>query len=170
MKISVRHLEEADKPKLVEIYSHASVLENTTQISHLGSARINKLFEVDNQIVLVAVIDGEVVGHISLYTTSKPRCKHVADLALAVAPEHQGQGVGKVLLKEALDMADNWLNLVRVQLEVYTDNPGAIALYKKFEFEVEGEKKFSAFKLGQYCNTLQMARIQPNLVLHQNTF
>jgi len=47
-----------------------------------------------------------------------------------------------VLLKEALDMADNWLNLVRLELEVYTDNLGAISLYKKFEFEVEGEKKF----------------------------
>jgi len=61
--------------------------------------RINKLFEVDNQIVLVAGIDGEVVGHISLYTSNKPRCKHVANLALAVAPDYQGQGVGKCCLK-----------------------------------------------------------------------
>ncbi len=37
-----------------------------------------------------------------------------------------------------MDLADNWLNLQRLELTVYSDNAAAIALYRKFGFEQEG--------------------------------
>jgi L-phenylalanine/L-methionine N-acetyltransferase len=47
-------------------------------------------------------------------------------------------GAGTVLMQSAVDLADKWLNLTRLELEVYTDNESVIRLYKKFGFTIEG--------------------------------
>ena len=44
------------------------------------------------------------------------------------------------------------------EIEVNSDNEKAIACYKKFGFEIEGEAKGSAFRHGRYINTYYMAR------------
>jgi RimJ/RimL family protein N-acetyltransferase len=49
-----------------------------------------------------------------------------------------GRGCGKRLLAAALDQADRWLNLRRLELNVWADNAAAIALYEQFGFEREG--------------------------------
>ncbi len=56
----------------------------------------------------------------------------------------------------ALDLADNWLNLTRVELTVYTDN--APALYEKFGFGIEGTHRRYAFSDGEYADACSMAR------------
>ncbi len=38
-------------------------------------------------------------------------------------------------MSEILDLADNWLMLVRIELGVFTDNEKAIKLYEKFGFK-----------------------------------
>ncbi|MGI2176004.1 GNAT family N-acetyltransferase [Shewanella frigidimarina] len=73
-----------------------------------------------------------------------------------------GIGVGSKLLEVALDLTDNWLNVTRVELEVYIDNKSAISLYKKFGFEIEGTSNNYAFKYGKYVDTLFIARINKN--------
>ena len=62
----------------------------------------------------------------------------------------------------ALDLADNWLNFVRLELTVYTDNAVALALYRKFGFEVEGTLKSYAFRNGRFIDAYTMARISPS--------
>lgn len=65
-------------------------------------------------------------------------------------------------MKEAINQADNWLNLVRVELEVHTDNLSAVSLYEKVGFETEGIKRLSTFKNGRYIDMLLMSRINPH--------
>ena len=50
----------------------------------------------------------------------------------------QGQGIGTALLRAALELADRWLELRRLELEVYADNAPAVRLYPKCGFSVEG--------------------------------
>jgi putative acetyltransferase len=77
-----------------------------------------------------------------------------------VRDDWQGKGVGTALMQAAVGLADNWLNLVRLELEVFTDNEPAVKLYKKFGFVVEGTLSRFAFRDGQYVDTLAMARIK----------
>jgi putative acetyltransferase len=63
-------------------------------------------------------------------------------------------------MEAALDLADNWLNLTRIALTVYTDNKAALALYKKFGFEIEGTHRRYAFRDGGYVDAYSMARIR----------
>ncbi|MBA2617412.1 MAG: GNAT family N-acetyltransferase, partial [Rubrobacter sp.] len=72
----------------------------------------------------------------------------------------QGRGVGTELMRAALDLAENWLNLTRIELDVYTDNKAGIALYEKFGFEREGTHRRYAFRDGEYVDAYSMARIR----------
>src|SRR3712207_8890917 len=49
--------------------------------------------------------------------------------------------------------ADNWLNVLRLELDVYVDNEPAVALYRKFDFEIEGTHRQAAFREGRYVDT-----------------
>ena len=64
-------------------------------------------------------------------------------------------------MEAALDLADNWLNLTRVELTVYTDNAAGIALYEKFGFGIEGTHPRFAFRNGEYVSAYSMGRIRP---------
>ncbi|MNR49613.1 Spermidine N(1)-acetyltransferase [compost metagenome] len=79
---------------------------------------------------------------------------------MGVAVAWQGKGVGSKLLATALDIADNWMNLQRIELSVYADNEAAIALYRKFGFETEGLFRDYAVRDGVLVDTLSMARLR----------
>jgi putative acetyltransferase len=108
----------------------------------------------------VACVDGEVVGSLSLIQQTNPRLRHVGHLGMAVRDDWQGKGIGTALMQAALDLADNWLNLTRMELHVFTDNESAIALYRKFGFEVEDTHRCFAFRDGEYVDACSMARVR----------
>ncbi|MBB5018329.1 putative acetyltransferase [Chitinivorax tropicus] len=110
--------------------------------------------------VLVAECDSQVVGEIMLDGYTNPARKHVASIAMAVHTDFQGQGVGSRLMTSALDLADNWLNLQRLELQVFCRNEPAIALYKKHGFEIEGTLRRHAFRAGQFLDAYWMARVR----------
>jgi L-phenylalanine/L-methionine N-acetyltransferase len=63
-------------------------------------------------------------------------------------------------MQAALDLADDWLNLTRIELSVYTGNAAAVALYEKFGFEIEGTHRRYAFRDGAYVDAYSMARVR----------
>jgi putative acetyltransferase len=102
-----------------------------------------------------------VVGNLGLEThPNRPRIRHAGSLGMAVRDDWQGKGVGTALMGAALDLADNWLNLRRIELSVYVDNSAAVALYKRFGFEIEGTHRRYAFRDGEYVDAYSMARIR----------
>lgn len=112
---------------------------------------------------LVAEVDGKVVGTAGLHRGRRPRAYHAAGFGMTVHEAYQGQGVGKALMAAAVEAADKWLNLVRIELEVWPDNERAIRLYESFGFEHEGRKRMAGFRDGQYVDSLVMGRIRPGL-------
>jgi putative acetyltransferase len=79
---------------------------------------------------------------------------------MAVHDDYHGRGVGTALMVACLDLADNWLNLHRVDLDVYVDNEPALRLYKKFGFVIEGRLVDYAFRDGAYVDVYMMARLR----------
>jgi L-phenylalanine/L-methionine N-acetyltransferase len=86
--------------------------------------------------------------------------RHVGEIGMAVRDDWRGKGVGSRLMEAVLDLADNWLGLTRVELRVYTDNEAAVALYKKFDFEIEGTHRRLALRDGEYVDAYSMARVK----------
>ena len=79
---------------------------------------------------------------------------------MAVRDDWQGKGAGTALMQAAIDLADKWLNLTRLELEVYTDNEPAIRLYEKFGFIIEGTLAQHSFRDGRYVDSHLMARLR----------
>lgn len=110
---------------------------------------------------LAACAEAEVVGQLTIYTfPNRPRRRHIGQIGMAVRDDWQGRGVGGALMQAAVTMADQWLNLQRLELEVYVDNEAALRLYQKFGFEVEGRFARAAFRAGEYVDVLAMARLK----------
>ena len=110
---------------------------------------------------LVACVDEEeVVGHLGLEMFTRPRRRHVGQIGMAVRDDWQSKGIGRALMEAALDLADKWLGLTRVELTVYSDNAAGVALYEKFGFEIEGAHRRYALRNGEYVDAYSMARLR----------
>lgn len=161
-KIIVRHAEIEDADALFELHSHQTVYANTLQLPYppkdVWKKRLNNPSGL--AIHLVAIIDQKVVGILTIHQHASVRRKHSASFGISIHPDHHRQGVGKTLMGTMIDYCDNWLNILRIELEVYSDNEGGIALYHKFGFSKEGEAKAYAFRNGKYVDAIFMSRIK----------
>jgi putative acetyltransferase len=162
-QVIVRHAEPDDYQALHRIFSGPKAIAGTIQLP-LPSAEAwrKRLVESPEGLFsLVACVDDEVVGSLGLETSpTRWRMRHVGSIGMAVRDDWQGKGVGTALMEAALDLADNWLNLTRIELRVYVDNSAAVALYKNFGFEIEGTHRRLAFRNGEYVDAYLMARIR----------
>ena len=61
-----------------------------------------------------------------------------------------------------VDYADHWAQVLRLELTVYSDNAPAIALYRKFGFEIEGTHRGFALRGGVFVDAHAMARLHRN--------
>lgn len=102
-----------------------------------------------------------IIGSIGLNVNAKHRLRHSGSIGIMVHKDYQNMGVGAALMKAIIDIADNWLMLIRVELTVFEDNEKAIHLYEKFGFQKEGLKRLAAIRNGKYENEYLMARINP---------
>ena len=146
---------------IYEIFACPGVVRNTLQLPYESLDRRRDWLQnrAPDEYMLVAEVEGKVVGSISL-SRRRNRLAHVAGLGMAVHDDYQGKGIGTALLGAALDLADNWLNIRRVELDVFTDNLTAIRMYEKFGFETEGIRKALAFREGNYVDAYHMARLR----------
>ncbi|MCI0398542.1 MAG: GNAT family N-acetyltransferase [Chloroflexi bacterium] len=160
--VTIRPPRIEDAAGLYALFRHPAVCRTTLQ---LPSQEIGKTEERLNAHLpglhrFVAEVDGRVVGMIILIQKKPQRLAHIAGLGMMVAPDYWGQGIGSRLMEAAVDLADNWLNLKRIELDVNTDNPAGVRLYEKFGFVIEGRKRFQAYGDGRWADSYFMARIQ----------
>lgn len=165
MEILIRKVCDDDYRQIAEIYADHQVIAQTTQQPYTDAAHWKEFYRSKSPqtVELVAVVDNRVVGHLGILPNISPRKKHVCSFGLAVHSNYQNMGVGKKLMEALVDLADNWLNISKIQLTVFTDNVVAISLYKKFGFVEEGIMKYDTFKNGKYADALLMARYHPKL-------
>jgi putative acetyltransferase len=163
MTISIRRAEPSDYPAYQQIFVGPRVIWGTLQLPFPTAERWRKVLAepAEGSFDLVACVDGEVVGQIYLGThPNRPRRRHAGQIGMAVRDDWQGKGVGAALMQAAVDLADRWLNLSRLELEVYTDNEPAVRLYKKFGFTIEGTLTRYAYRDGQFVDVYVMARLR----------
>jgi putative acetyltransferase len=159
--IVIRRAVTNDYEAVARIYAWPKAVAGTLQLPYSSPEIWRNRLEGEGVYALVAEVDNDLVGQIGLTTFPlAPRRKHVGAIGMAVRDDWQGKGVGSALLQVVTDLADNWLNLSRLELEVYTDNEPAVHLYQKSGFEVEGIKKMYAFREGRYVDVYAMARLR----------
>lgn len=163
-EVTIRALEMNDWEDVAELFLAPNCRWRTLQMPYQSRDQIKqKLVNPTPELYrLVAVINEEqkqkVVGMVSLHTYHGRRA-HVGGLGMFVHDNYQNQGIGSRLLEALIDLAENWLNLKRLELTVYTDNPSAIHLYEKYGFVIEGTLRKYAFRAGTYVDAYAMAKV-----------
>jgi ribosomal protein S18 acetylase RimI-like enzyme len=95
-------------------------------------------FERDMARAVYATINGKMVG---FYTIKSKPNKSICSLhAIGIEPKKQGKGLGKILLKDAINNAKD-MGFQYMDLGVDKDEKAALHLYKKFGFKIVKKMK-----------------------------
>ena len=171
--IAIRRAAATDAAAFARIMGHPDVLANLMQTPYSSEARwlaqlTEGLAPGKTDLQLVAELpdahgDLQVVASAGLHPAGMAlRRRHVMWLGISVAPEAQGQGVGRALMHAMCDWADHWGQVLRIELTVFTDNAHAIRLYQHCGFVQEGLHRGYALRHGQYADVVSMARLHPS--------
>ncbi|MGH9850328.1 MAG: GNAT family N-acetyltransferase, partial [Blastocatellia bacterium] len=109
--------EPSDAETLWECFISPKVVHGTLQLPYrsVESVRERLTKSEEGFFLLVAVVDGEVVGSISLHAATRPRLRHKGEIGMMVRDDWQGKGVGSAMMQAVIDLADKWLNLTRIR-------------------------------------------------------
>lgn len=159
--LTIRARTPADAASIAALHNLPGYRHGTLRTPYHSAEEIRKGIENQPATVtaLVAILDDQVVGDIGL-TRHAARRAHIGSFGMGVHDAFRGRGIGSALLGEIVAIADHWYNLKRLEMTVYADNEPALALYRKFGFEVEGTLRNFAFREGAFVDALTMARLK----------
>ena len=114
-----------------------------------------KSLEKGESIAICAEVNGRVVGMCDIHR-KKYRQSHIASLGISIAKAYRGIGIGKALMKKALELAKKELKVKMVILGVFENNRIARKLYKKLGFKVYGKLPKALQYKGKYVTSVYM--------------
>jgi RimJ/RimL family protein N-acetyltransferase len=107
--------------------------------------------------VLVAELDGVIVGRLSLARDPHPASAHVADLGLMVARPHRRRGFGRALMEAAEAWAED-AGVRKLELHVFPHNAPALALYERLGYRREGLRRRHYRRGEAFVDVVLMAK------------
>ena len=95
---------------------------------------LNEKTESSNEIEILAIIDGKVVGTAGIEAIGrKYKVKHRAEMGISILKEYWGLGLGKALSEACIHCAKE-AGYTQLELNVVAENEVAISLYKSLGF------------------------------------
>lgn len=120
-------------------------------------AWVNEMLVNDSELLLVAEVDGKIVGNIDFHIGKRKRIAHSGEFGMSVLPDWKNKGIGSILLKSLIAWAQSNPNIEKINLRVLSHNQQALVLYKKFGFKKEGRKyREIKYSDGTYVDEIHM--------------
>jgi L-phenylalanine/L-methionine N-acetyltransferase len=159
--LSIRAREPGDWQEFAALMALPMVRWGTLRLPFASKEQYRKWLESppEGMTGIVAVLDGRIVGCADV-TQYQGRRRHAGGIGLCVHDNFHGRGIGSAMMAALVELADDWLDLKRLELTVQVDNESAIQLYRKFGFEVEGTLRANSFRGGVYVDAHVMARLK----------
>ena len=112
--------------------------------------------EKENQIFVIAFIDGNIVGQMNARASHKPRLRHSCELGISTRKLHWGKGIATEVLTYLIEWAKTNPVIRKVNLRANISNTKAIALYEKMGFEHEGVHTRDFYLHGEFQDAVSM--------------
>lgn len=145
------HAYSASEPFDVEAGRAREVTRWSTETDEVGWRRAWGLFDHD-----------ELVGYLHLAGGALCSELHRAEMGMGVARAHRRRGGGSLLIRAAIGWACDQRTIDWIDLGVFSDNPGAQALYGRHGFVVVGRSpdrfRVDGQSLDETSMTLNVAR------------
>lgn len=94
--------------------------------------------QADNAILLVADLDGKIVGNLSFRVGPTKKFSHAGEFGVQILKDCWNLGIGTELIKYLINWAKENKSIYKISLRVRSDNQNAIHVYKKLGFKEEG--------------------------------
>jgi RimJ/RimL family protein N-acetyltransferase len=164
MSITVRAAEPGDAAELVDLAAEVGAEEEGWLIaggewrSTSDERRYLKAIRRHTYAaVLVAELEGRIVGRLSIARDAHPASEHVADLGLMVAREHRRRGAGLALMESAEQWARE-VGVLKIELHVFPHNEPALALYDRLGYERVGQRRRHYRRRGGLVDAILMEK------------
>ncbi|MBL1223771.1 GNAT family N-acetyltransferase [Enterococcus sp. BWR-S5] len=95
------------------------------------------LYASENNVLMVAIIDEQIVGTASVSASAKKRMEHLGEVGISILKEYWGFGLGYAMMMALVDWASESGVIRRLELTVQERNTRAIKLYEKVGFQTE---------------------------------
>ncbi len=123
-------------------------------------SHLKRVLKTEDQVYILAEDDkGDIIGLITTQVFRRKRTRHIIEFGIAVHSSWRGSGLGSLMLEELIRWAETVPSLEKIELHVHANNVGAIKLYQRYGFDIEGRRK-AAFKYddGTYMDDIIMGR------------
>lgn len=107
---------------------------------------------------LLALAGREPVGYITIVFGKFRKVGETAYIVIGVRASFQGQGIGTSLMNEAEKFARS-RNMHRMELEVFENNQGAVRLYEKLGYQIEGRRREAVKTSDGYSDIIWMGKL-----------
>jgi RimJ/RimL family protein N-acetyltransferase len=165
-RVYLRPLEQGDAESMHLDYHNDTEVRRLTGVQRpMTLAHIQAYIEKVNndpsrvQFAICRQDNNEFIGDIALnnidFTFNRK-----ANFRIAIPTHHTGQGFGTEATRLMLDYGFGFLNLHRIELEVYTINPRAYHVYEKVGFVREGVKRKEFYYDHQYYDSIVMSILE----------
>ncbi|MGT2926796.1 GNAT family N-acetyltransferase [Streptococcus cuniculipharyngis] len=113
-----------------------------------------------NQVCLLAKVADEVIGVLNVTSDFHERIKHIGDIFIGIRKDYWNQGIGQILMEEAIIWAEKSGVIRRLELTVQKRNQRAVHVYEKFGFVIEGVRPRGAkARDGQFLDVYMMGKM-----------
>ena len=160
--VYLRPLERSDVPRLVEMLNDREVTRTLVlfrPLSPLGEERFLERLEERQSDVVLGIVEREtdlLVGSTGLEAVDS-RSRH-AEFGIVIGDKTRwGRGYGTEATRLIVDFGFDTLNLHRIELEVYADNPAGRHVYEKVGFQFEGVRREHTYHAGRYWDVAIMS-------------
>lgn len=163
MTLTIRPSIDADIPVIAAIYAHA-VIHGTASFEleppgEFEMARRREALLSGGYPYLIAERDGAVVGYAYAGAyRSRPAYRSTVEDSVYIAPDAQGQGVGRALLKQLIREGED--RGFRLMIAVIGDkaSSASIGLHRALGFDLVGAFEPVGYKHGRWLATVLMQR------------
>lgn len=134
-----------------------STLDDFRMIEETEAAWLRMNLEDPNKLVIIAESEGQVLGVLNFHNGERKRILHQGEMGITVHRDWRDQGIGRAMMTSWLQWARENPTIEKVCLEVFANNPRAIALYTSLGFSEEG-RFVRRIKMGpgSYVDTIYM--------------
>lgn len=104
---------------------------------------------------------GTPIGQIHLSNNSLRTQHHRrTEIGIDILPAYQGKGYGSEAIRWALDYAFRRANMHKVRIRAFEWNEGAVRLYAKLGFVLEGRDRESLWHDGRYWDSVDYGMVE----------
>jgi RimJ/RimL family protein N-acetyltransferase len=101
------------------------------------SENLANLYDSPNNVLMVALADGKVIGTASVKASSKQRMEHIGEIGISILKDYWGFGLGSLMMEELIEWAKESQVIRRLELTVQHRNQRAVHVYEKIGFKTE---------------------------------